>query len=260
MSLVHRLRAMRRLLFDRDATEQELDAEVQSFYQTMVDRYVDQGVPEPEARRLARLNFGHAEHVKEEVRDMRAGSLAAALARDVNFVFRTIRKNPTFAVVTILTLALGIGANSTIFSIVSRFVLSHPPVGDPAALMALHTTYAKERCCNSFSWPVFTDLRSQARSFSGVAAYFDMIPASLMGIGEPERVWGQAVTANYFEVAQLPMAVGRGFMPDEENRELIVLGYGLWQRRFGGDPGIYGKTIRRAIVKSCGCDVLIRLR
>jgi predicted permease len=125
---------------------------------------------------------------------------------------------------------------------VSRFVLSPAPVGDPNTLVALHTTTRGE-CCNHFSWPLFSDLRDQAESFSGVSAYHDLLPASIGGHGEPERVWGQATTANYFDVAQLGMTLGRGFTREEERAPVIVLGHRLWQRRFGGDPSIVNKTI-----------------
>ena len=244
MSITRRIRSLLNFALRRDALENELDAEIQAFYQTMVDRYLEQGMPEPEARRLARLKFGHPERVKEEVRDVRTGATAASILRDVNYAFRTLRKAPVFAFVTILTLGLGVGANATIFSIVSRFVLHHPPVGHPDTLVALHTTYDRGRCCNSFSWPLFTDLREHSQSFSGLTAYHELVPASIGGGVEPERVWGQAVTANFFDVAQLGMTLGRGFTTGEENLPVVVLGHGLWQSRFGADADIAGKTIR----------------
>ena len=142
----------------------------------------------------------------------------------------------------IVSIGLGIAANATIFSMVGKFVLSPAPVGDPTTLVALHTTTRGE-CCNHFSWPLFSDLRGEAKSFSGVAGYQDLLPASIGGNGEPERVWGQATTANYFDVAQLGMTLGRGFANDEEKLPVIVLGHRLWQRRFGADPAIAGKTI-----------------
>jgi predicted permease len=125
---------------------------------------------------------------------------------------------------------------------VSRFVLRAPPIGNPSTLMALYTTHRGE-CCNAFSWPLFSDLREQARSFSGIASYYELAPASIGGKGEPERVWGQAATSNFFDVAQLGMTLGRGFTRDEENLPVVVLGHRLWQHRFGGDPGITGKAI-----------------
>jgi predicted permease len=155
---------------------------------------------------------------------------------------RRLAKVPVFVLAVILSIGLGIAANATIFSMVSRFVLSPAPVGDPNTLVALHTTTRGE-CCNHFSWPLFSDLREQSKSFSGFAAYQDLLPASIGGNGEPERVWGQATTANYFDVAQLGMTLGRGFTSDEEKLPVIVLGHRLWQRRFGADPAIAGKTI-----------------
>jgi len=244
MVFLRRVRKIFGLLFHGDAVETELDAEVQAFYQTMVDRYIERGLPEQEARRLARITFGHPENVKEEVRDSRSGAALASTMRNVNYAFRTMRKAPLFAFVTILTLGLGIGANATIFSIVSRFVLRHPPVGDPARLMALHTTQGGGQCCNNFSWLLYNDLREQAKSFSGVTAYYDLLPASISGSGEPERVWGQAVTANFFDVARLAMAIGRGFTPEEEHLPVVVLSHRLWQRRFGADPAIAGKSVQ----------------
>jgi predicted permease len=142
----------------------------------------------------------------------------------------------------VVSIGLGIAANAIIFSMVSKFVLRPAPVGDPSTLMSLRTTY-NQQCCSQFPWPVYADLRDQAQSFSGVAAYFDLVPASIGGSGEPERVWGQSATSNYFDVARLPMTLGRGFMGDEERSPVIVLGYRLWQRRFGADRAILGRPI-----------------
>jgi predicted permease len=243
VSLLPRTSAFLKAMFRRDAVEAELDAEVQEFYQTMVDRYVERGLPEDEARRLARLKFNPPEQVKEAVRDARAGAAFSSVMRDVKYSLRTLSRSPAFAVVTILTLALGIAANSTVFSIVSRFVLRPPPVGDAGTLIALYTTHHGDRCCNNFSWPLFVDVREQTKSFSGVASYYELVPASIGGKGEPERVWGQAVTSNFFDVAQLGMTLGRGFTREEESLPVIVLGHRLWQTRFGADPGIAGKTV-----------------
>ena len=164
------------------------------------------------------------------------------LSRDLSYCVRRLYQSPVFALVTVLTLALGIGANATIFSIVSKFVLRPAPVGDPATLVAIHTTHRAE-CCNSFSWPLFNDLREQAHSFSGISAYYDLVPASIGGRGEPVRMWGQAATANFFDVTKLRMTLGRGFRSGEEHTPVVVLGYRLWMQRFGGDPAIAGKAI-----------------
>ena len=165
---------------------------------------------------------------------------------NLTYAFRRISKSPGVAIAAILSIGLGIATNATIFSIVSTFVLRPAPVGDPNTLLSLHTQPRGERCCNNFTWPLYTDVRDQAKSFSGVAAYYELLPASMTGSGQnsdPERVWGQAATSNYFDVARLHMALGRGFLRAEENQQVIVLGYNLWQRRFAADPAITGKTI-----------------
>ncbi len=163
--------------------------------------------------------------------------------RDLAFVFRRLAASPGLVLAVVVSIGLGIAANATIFAMVSRFVLRAAPVGDPARLVSVHTTHDGERCCNAFSWPTYMDVRDQARSFSGVAAFDELIPASINGKGNPERVWGQATTTNYFDIAQLGMAVGRGFSGDEDHAQVIVLGHRLWQRRFAGDPDIVGKSV-----------------
>jgi predicted permease len=166
-----------------------------------------------------------------------------ALRQDLTFAFRRFSKSPGFVLAVVLSIGLGIAANSTIFSMVSRFVFRPAPVGDPATLLALHTTHDGDECCNNFSWPTYTDVRDQAKSFSGVAAYYELLPASIGGNGEPERVWGQSVTANFFHVAQLRLPLGRGFLDHEEKLPVIVLSHRLWQRRFNADPGVLGKSV-----------------
>src|SRR5271170_4353961 len=107
----------------------------------------------------------------------------AAWLQELRHTLRRLAKSPGFVLAVIVSIGLGIAANSTIFSMVSRFVLSPAPVGDPSTLMALHTIHDGDRCCNSFSWPLYTDVRDQNHSFSGVAAYFELVPASIGGSG-----------------------------------------------------------------------------
>ena len=171
------------------------------------------------------------------------GADMAGWGRDFRYVIRRLLGAPGIVAVVVVSIGIGIAANATIFAMVSRFVLRAAPVGDPATLVSLHLTHEGDRCCNSFPGPVYEDVRDQAQSFSGVAAFDELIPASINGKGDPERVWGQATTTNYFDVAQIGMAVGRGFRGDEDHAQVIVLGHRLWQRRFAGDPAIVGKSI-----------------
>lgn len=231
-----------RCLLTMKRSGQDFDEELEMHLQMLAERYVRQGMAPGDARNAARRQFGNSTSLKETRTQMQTFRWLETLIRDVRFGLRSLGRNPAFACAALLTLALGIAANSTIFSMVSRFVLYSAPVGNPATLMALHTTHDGE-CCNAFTWPLFSDLREQAKSFSGLAAYYELVPASVGGKGEPERVWGQAATANFFDVARIRMKLGRGFSIDEEQAPVVVIGHSLWQRRFSADPSIAGKAI-----------------
>jgi predicted permease len=171
------------------------------------------------------------------------GDSMAALRQDFTYTLRRLSKTPGFVLAVVLSIGIGIATNATIFSIVSRFVLSPAPVSDPGTLRRLHSTHDGE--FNNFSWPTYADVRDQAKSFSGIAAYDELVPASIgAGKGEAVRVWGQATTANYFDVALPGLSVGRGFAANEEHAQVIVLGDRLWKRLFASDPQAIGKTVR----------------
>jgi predicted permease len=167
----------------------------------------------------------------------------AAWRQDLAYTFRRLTKSPGLVLAVIVSIGLGIAANATMFSMVSRFILRPAPVGDPSALLSLHTTHDGEQCCNHFSWPLYADFRDQTKSFSGVAAYYELVPASIGGNGEPERAWGQAATTNFFDVAKLHMTLGRGFASGEDRVPVIVLSHRLWQRRFASDLTVLNKSI-----------------
>jgi predicted permease len=230
-------------LFRSRRSEDDFSAELESHVALHVDDGIRCGLAPDEARRQALIRLGGAEQTRQAHRERRTLPWLESPLRDLAYGFRTLAKHRGATAIAILSIGLGIGANATIFSMVSRFVLRPAPVGDPATLLALHTTHDGDECCNSFSTPTYIDVRDQAKSFSGVAAFDELIPASIGGSGEPERVWGQAVTSNYFTVLQLPMAVGRGFVSGDDNAPEVVLTAGLWQRRFNSDPNIAGKTV-----------------
>ena len=232
-----------RSLFGKERLDRDLQEELASHLQLHMDDYLRAGMSEAEARRKALLSLGGVEQTKELVRTGRSLPLLESLVKDVRFTVRLLRSRPSFTVIAVLTLALGIGANATIFAMVSRFVLHSAPVGDPATLLSLHTTERNE-CCNSFSWPLYTDVSEHAHSFSGVAGFYELLPASISGNGAPERLWGQATTTNFFDVTQLGITLGRGFRSDERNAPVIVIGDRVWKSRFNSDPDILGKSIR----------------
>jgi predicted permease len=229
-------------MFRKEGLDLELANELESHVQLHADENIRQGMTPEAARRAALIKLGGIGELKESYRRRRGSPLVEALWRDLRFGVRLLRKSPGLAAAIVISIGVGIAANCTIFSIVSRFFLMAPAVGEPATLMTLHTTQRRE-CCNAFSWPLFNDLRERAGSFSGVVAYDELVPASIAGNSQPERVWGQAVTANFFDVAQVGMKRGRGFARSEEHAQVIVLGHRLWQRRFNGDPAIAGKVV-----------------
>jgi predicted permease len=220
----------------------EIDEELKSHLQLHIDDYLEQGLSQEEARRLALCKLGGLEQTKELIREQHTFPFAESLLRDLRFAARLLFHKPTFSLIATLTLALGIGANATIFAMVSRFVLHTAAVGHPTTLASVHTTEQNE-CCNSFSWPLFTDVRDNSQSFSGVTGFYELLPASISGNVDPERLWGQATTTNFFDVTELPLTLGRGFRNDEQNSPVIVLGYRVWKARFHSDPNIAGKSI-----------------
>lgn len=207
------------------------------------ERGMRDGLSPEEARRQALIRLGGVAQVHHAYAERRGLPWLESLWRDLHYSLRSLSRHRVVTAVAILSIALGIGSNTTVFSLVSRFLLRPAPVGDPATLLWLRITQDGDQCCNSFSWPLYTDLRKQATVFTDVAAYFDLIPASISSGQEPERVWGQGVTPNFFRVAQMPMVLGTGFSDSDENTPAVVLSKRLWRRRFNSDQNIIGKTV-----------------
>ncbi|HLJ77722.1 MAG TPA: ABC transporter permease [Acidobacteriaceae bacterium] len=208
-----------------------------------IEQGVREGLSREEARRRALIRFGGIAQAHDAYGERRGLPGLESMLRDLRYSVRTLARNRLVTAVAILSIGLGIGSNTTIFSLVSRFVLRPAPVGDPGTLLSLHIMHDNDRCCNQFPWPVFSDVRAQANVFSDAAAYYDLLPASIGGGAEPERVWGQGVTPNFFQVAELPMVLGTGFSDSDDKTPVVVLSERLWRRRFNSDKGIAGKTV-----------------
>lgn len=224
-------------------SEEDFSAELESHLGMHIESGIRMGLSEDEARRQALIKLGGVEQARQAYREQRGLPWLDSMRRDLRYSFRTLAKHKAVTAIAILSIGLGIGANATIFSMVSRLVLRPAPVGNPSTLLSIHILPAGDPCCNSFPLPVFTDLREQARSFSGVAAYYDLVPASISGSGEPERVWGQAVTSDFFTVTGIPMVLGPGIASGDQRTAVVILSARLWHRRFNDDPQIIGKTI-----------------
>ena len=175
----------------------------------------------------------------------------STLLQDLRYGARLLLKTPGFTLIAALSLALGIGANTTIFTLINAVLLNPLPVEDPSQLASVWTT--DERNQNSalgflqLSPMNYKDLRDKNEVFSGLAAHSGLPLNITGGTGDPQQVFGEIVTGNYFGVLGAKPAIGRGFLPDEDQtpgaKLVCVLGYGEWQKRFGGEPSIVGRTI-----------------
>jgi len=169
------------------------------------------------------------------------------LIKDIRYGVRMLLKNPGVTTVAVITLALGIGANTAIFSGVSAFLMKPLSVPNAAELIRPLEMSEDRGLRDEFSYPDFLDYREQSTSFSGLAAE-DMIQAAVDTENQNDVVWGQVVSANYFDVLQVKPILGRGFLPGEDKtagaNHVVVLSHSFWQRRMGSDPSIVGKTVQ----------------
>ncbi|MFZ0961949.1 MAG: ABC transporter permease [Terriglobia bacterium] len=231
-----------RNLLRKQVVEEALDEELKSSLEILTEEKMREGYSRPEAHRQALMELGGVEQVKEEVRAIRAGRFLEDFAKDVRFAIRTLAKSPGFAGVIIISVALGIAANATVFSVANGLLWGVLPVKNPGRMVMFSEG-------KSFSYPDYMDYRAQTMEVfeGGVAAHFPLIPANFGGTGEPERVWGQVVSGNYFSVLGVNMAVGRPILPEEDRVEgrdhVAVLSHSLWQRRFGADAGVLGRDV-----------------
>ena len=229
----------------RQVAEKQIDAELRFHLDQQIDDYVAAGIAPEEARRRARLEFGGLDQMREQCRDVGAAHWLETLTQDVRYGLRMLRKNPGFTAAAVLTLALGIGANTAIFSLVDAFLLRTLPVKDPQQLVFVDRVTAKGRVDDDFPYPTFEQLRDRNHSFSGTFAR-DGSHVSLTVDGRPEFLNGDFVSGSYFEVLGVGAEVGRTFTRDDDQpgkSPVAVISYNYWQRRFSRDPGVIGRTI-----------------
>lgn len=242
-------------LFKRSKMEAELERELRFHLDQHEADLIAQGYGPGEARRQARLALGGPEQVKEMCRDARGTRWLGDLLQDLRFGARMLAKQPGFTAVAVLALALGIGVNTAILSAVNGFVLRPLPVEKPVELVSPYWGKKMDtRVWGNFSYPNYLDLREQNNSFSDLCAWSETSAGISSGesrnAGDSERaevVWGELVSGNYFDVMGVQPVLGRGFLPEEDRtpntHPVTVISHSLWQRRFGGDAGVVGKTI-----------------
>ncbi|HLZ51103.1 MAG TPA: ABC transporter permease [Candidatus Acidoferrum sp.] len=235
-----------RSLFRRDTMEADMDEELRSHFEQQVEKLVAGGLPREEAIRRARLEFGGYEQLKEECRDARGVSAVETLLQDMRYAVHVLRKSPGFTVVGILTLALGIGANTAIFSVIDSVLLRPLPYKDPAGLVMLWENNSRHpNPHNTVSPPDFLDWQNRNSSFAEMASLFDERD-NLTGNGLPQEVIVQDVSANFFSVLGVNPILGPGFRSENGKAghdNVVILSYGFWKERFAGDSGIIGKTL-----------------
>jgi putative ABC transport system permease protein len=241
--LLIRLRA----LFRRSVVENDLNDELGFHFDQQVEKLVASGLSLPEARRRARLAFGGSDQIKEECRDARGVRFLETLAQDIRYALRSLRRSPGFTSVAVLTLALGIGANTAIFSMVYGVILRPLPFKDAGRLYTLwerNQQMGYEQ--NAPAAGNFRDWRDRNSAFEHIAAFDASRTFNLSGSSEPERVDGAAVSPALFDLLRVAPVIGRTFSSQEDQLgqdHVVLLGYGLWQRRFNSDPSIVGKLI-----------------
>jgi putative ABC transport system permease protein len=244
MTLWSRLRSWLRTTLHRSRTENEMDAELRFHIEARADDLARTGVPREEAMRRARIEFGGIERVKEEGREARGANLVETFVQDVRFGLRILRKNPGFTVVAVLILALGIGANTAIFSAVNSVLLRPLPLKD--AERVLFVVSLREGFdpfgTSLLEYSAYKD-RSHSLSSVGLASTRSF---NVTGQGEPERIQGTAILANYLSTLGVQPVIGRSFTPEEDRPggpAVALVSYGLWQRRFGGNPNVLGQSL-----------------
>jgi predicted permease len=248
--MLSRLKTAIRALLRRSQAERELDEELRYHIEQQTEQNIRLGMAPEEARHAARTAFGGVEQAKERSRDSRGVRWLEELWQDLRYGARMLVKNPGFALIAVITLALGIGANTAIFTWLKAIYLQPlPGVAASHRLVMLRSTSIKwADALMLVSYPNYKDYRDRNEVFSGLAA-FNMITANLAdGEGQPERVWGSLVSGNYFDVLGVRAALGRTFTPDEDRtpgtHPVAVISHRLWQRRFAADPTLIGKTIK----------------
>ncbi len=249
--MTHYLRALaarlRGLFGDRRA-DRELDDEIETHLRLLTERYVRQGMSEAEAAWAARRQFGNVTLLQEVNHEMRGIRLIETLLQDVRYGLRILRKSPGVTAIAVLSLALGIGANLTIFSFVDAFFLRPLPAREPERLVNVG---------GGHTYPSYVHYRDHNKSFEALAAHYSTAPLNLAIEGDASIVNGAVVSANYFSMLGIQPRLGRFFLPEEDavpdRNPVVVISYRMWQDRFNGDPAALGKELS---LNGAACQII----
>ncbi|MGA8182450.1 MAG: ABC transporter permease, partial [Terriglobia bacterium] len=239
--LLYRVRA----LFHRHSMEAELDAELRAHIEQQAEKYVRSGMAPVEAARRARLEFGGVEQVKEDCRDSWGVRIISELAQDLRYGLRQLRRNPGFTIVAIVTLALGIGATTAIFSVIQGVLLAPLPYPHSNRLVVIWETLPRSGGAATISYPNFRDWQREARSFKSMAGYA-WSDYELTSPGTPAHVWGMEVSSGFFSTLGVRLALGREFTAQEDQpggARVAIISNRTWRNRFAASPQVLGKVL-----------------
>jgi predicted permease len=237
-------------LFNKERKDREFAEELESHLVMQVEDNLRAGMTPEQARRDALLKSGGLEQAKEVCRDRRGLPLLETAMRDLRHAARVLRRSPSFTAVAVLSLALGIGANTAIFTLLDQLMLRLLPVKNPEQLVMIWATgpdLGNSRRSRSLSYPMYQDFQQQAQAFSYIFCRFETPLAVSVG-NQTERVTGELVSGNFFQALAVGPAVGRVFSPEEDDRvyrghPVVVLSHQYWVSRFSADPSVIGKKI-----------------
>ena len=242
MNWLHKLQLRIRALLQKEKLDARMDDEMRSHIEMQTQENIEAGMKPEEARYAALRQFGWVETIKDTCRDQRGVSWIENLGQDIRFGVRMLRKNPGFTAVAVLTLALGIGANTAIFSVVNAVLLRPLPFKEPDQLFLVEAKGG----FGVMAGGDFRDLTEHSSLFSNVAAY-NTTTLNLSGESDPERVKGMRVSATFFPTFGVEPVRGRIFSPDEDRtggEKVAVISHKLWRSRFAGDEGTVGRTLK----------------
>jgi predicted permease len=237
-------------LFRENSLDRELEEEIASHLELAIEENVVCGLSPEEARRRALLRFGGVEKAKEQQRDARGIPLLEILLQDVRYTFRTLCRDRAFSLIAVLILALGIGANVTVFSVVNTMLLRPLPLQEPQQLTWITAGHGRAGLSNvTYTVAVYEEFLRHNRSFQDVTSYNPFLGNSeytLTGSGEPQPVSGLMVAGNFFQTLGVQPVLGRTFSPEEcqkGGRPAVLLSHSFWRRQFASDPAIVGREI-----------------
>ncbi len=246
MNWLHKLRLRFRALFQKEKLDARMDDEMRSHIEMQTQENIDSGMKPEEARYAALRQFGWVESIKETCREQRGVSWIENLGQDVRYGARMLRKNPGFTTVAVLTLALGIGANTAVFTLINTLVLKPVSGRDPGQLVSLYSrdSSKSDDDYRAFSYPNFVDLRANKDLFDGILA----MQPNQVGVTEGDftrRIFALNVSANYFSVFGANLTRGRAFFPEEEKQAApVVIVSHRWWRQHGSDPELIGRSLK----------------